>query len=155
MPPHFAYTDSATVNAAAVNGALALTYNIFDGSPMRDADLATMADSRDTTRCQLEMLRRANKLESTVLKAVNKAKKRALKLEWVVSDTVLAAKLQLVFSSNNKINCAQGMLAKGVDKKCAVVQTPPDAIFPGEGSEANPSLSEVEVCATAAARCEA
>jgi hypothetical protein len=155
VPPPFAYTDSATVNAAAEYGARALIYKIFGGSLARDAHLATLADSKDTSRCQLEMLRRANKLENTIVKEVNKAKKQALKVEWVLSDTVLAAKLWAVFSSNDRISRAQGMLVKGVDKKCAALPTPPDAIFAGECSEGDPSLSEVEACVIAAARCEA
>ena len=52
-------------------------------APVLDADLVTKADNKDTARCQLEMLKRANKLENTVLKEVNKAKKRALKDEAV------------------------------------------------------------------------
>jgi hypothetical protein len=156
VPPPFAYTDSATVNAAAVDGALALTYKIFGGPPVLDADLVTMADDKETARCQFVMLKRANKLENTVLKKVNKAKKHALKYEWVISDTMLEAKLQAVFSSNKRINKAQSRLVKRVDRKCAALQTPPDAIFPGyDCGEENPDLSEVEACAIAAARCEA
>jgi hypothetical protein len=154
LPPPFAYTHSAAVNAAAVDGALMLAYAIF-GSPPVDADLATKADDKDTAKCQLEMLKRANKLENTVLKEVNKAKKKALKDEAVSSETALEAKLQAVLSSNSKINRAQRMLAKRVDRKCAALPTPPDAIFPGECSEGDPSLGGVEACVIAAARCEA
>jgi hypothetical protein len=155
VPPPFAYTDSATVNAVAEYGARALIYKIFGGPLPRDAHLATLADSKDTARCQLEMLRRANKLENTVLKEVNKAKKQALKLDWVLSDTTLEAKLWAVFSSNDRISRARGMLVNGVDRKCAALPTPPDAIFAGECSEGDRSLSEIEACVVAAARCEA
>jgi hypothetical protein len=155
VPPHFAYTDSATVNGAAEDGALMLTYAIFGGPPVLDANLVTKADDKDTAKCQLEMLKRANKLENTVLKEVNKAKKRALKDEAVGSDAALEAKLQAVLSSNGKINRAQRMLAKRVDRKCAALQAHPDEIFPGKCSEGDPSLGEVEACVIAAARCEA
>jgi len=154
VPPHFAYTDSATVNGAGAHGALMLTHTIF-GRPVLDADLATMADSRDTARCQLEMLKRANKLESTVLKEVNKAKKQALKDETIGNDTTLEARLQAVFSSNRKINRAQNALERGVDRKCDALQAHSDEIFPGKCSEGDPSLGEVEACVIAAARCEA
>jgi len=151
VPPPFAYTDTATVNAAAVDGALALSYAIFG----LDANLATKADSKDTARCQFEMLKRANKLENTVLKEVDKAKKRALKDEAVGNDTALEARLQAVLSSNGKIKRAQRMLANRVDRKCAALQTPPDVLFPGACGEGDPSLGEVEVCVIATARCEA
>jgi hypothetical protein len=154
VPPPFAYTDSATVNGAAKDGALMLTHAIF-GRPVLDADLATMADSKDTARCQLEMLKRTNKLENTVLKEVNKAKKRALKDEAVGNDTTLEARLQAVFSSNRKINRAQNMLARRVDRRCSNLQAHPDEIFPGKCSEGDPNLDEVEDCVIAAARCEA
>jgi hypothetical protein len=143
------------VNAAAVDGAVALTYAIFGGPPVLDADLAKKANDKDTAKCQLEMLKRANKLENTVLKEVNKAKKRALKDEAVSSDTALEAELQAVFSSNSKINRAQKMLVRRVDRKCASLQLPPDPIFPGKCSDGEPGLGQVEACAIAAARCEA
>jgi hypothetical protein len=154
-PPPYAYTDSATVNAAAVDGALALTYKIFGGPPVRDADLATMADSKDTARCQLEILKQAGKLENTVLKEVNKAKREALKDKTLDNAVALEGRLRVVFSSNDRISKAQDRLVKGVDRKCADLQAPLDAIFPGECSEGNPILSEVEACVIAAARCEA
>jgi hypothetical protein len=153
LPP-FAYANSETVNEAAVGKALWLTYEIF-GFPVLDADLVTMADSKDTAMCQFEMLKRANKLENTVLKEVNKAKKRALKDEAVGNDTTLQARLQAVFSSNRNINRAQNMLASGVDKKCSTLQAHPDEIFPGRCSEGDPNLGQVEACVIAAARCEA
>jgi hypothetical protein len=156
VPRSFAYTSSATVNAAAVDGALALTYEIFGAPPVLDADLFTRAADKKTARCQLEMLKRAGKLENTVLKEVNKAKKKALRDEAVNSDTALEAKLQAVFSSNDKIDKARDRLVNGVDKRCAVLPAPPETIFPGYDCGAvNPDLNEVETCVIAAARCEA
>jgi hypothetical protein len=154
LPP-FANTGSATVNAAAVDGALALPYKIFSGPPVLDADLATMADSPETARCQFEMLKRADQLESTVLVEINKAKRRALRDETVDSKAAFEAKLQAVLSSNDKINRAQDRLARQVNNQCADLQVPPNAIFSGECSEEDSSLSEVEVCVIAAARCQA
>jgi hypothetical protein len=154
VPPHFAYTDSGTVNGAAENGGQALAHTIFGWSVL-DADLATMADSRDTARCQLEMLKRANKLENTILKEVNKAKKRALKDEAVGNNATLEARLQTVFSSNRKINRTQKTLERGVDRKCDALRAHPDEIFPGKCSEGDPNLGELEACVIAAARCEA
>jgi hypothetical protein len=140
------------VNAAAVDGALWLTYEIFGGPPVLDADLATRANNKDAAKCQLEMLKRADKLENTVLKEVIKAKKKALKDEAVGSAATLKAKLQAVFSSNDRIARAQDGLVKRVDRKCAGLQ-PPDTIFPGECGD--PDLSQVEICAIETARCEA
>jgi len=155
-PPPFAYTGSATVNAAAVDGALALTYEIFGGPPVLDADLVTRADNRETARCQLEMLKRAGKLANTVVKEVNRAKRKALRDEAVNGGAALEAKLQAVLSSNDKIDKARDRLVNGVDKKCAAVQGAPDTIFAGyDCGTVNPNLSDVETCVIAAARCEA
>jgi hypothetical protein len=155
VPPRFAYTDSPIVNAATVDGALALTYEIFGGPPVLDANLVTRADDKETAKCQLEMLKRAYKLENTVLKEINKAKKQALKDETVDSGAALELKLRAVLSSNDRINKAQDRLVKGVDRKCAVLQAAPDTVFSGACGEGDPNLSEVEACAIAASRCEA
>jgi hypothetical protein len=156
VPPPFAYTSSATVNEAAVDGALALTNEIFGGPPVPNANLVTRVADKKTARCQLEMLKRAGKLEHTVLKQLYRAKKRALEDETVNSDTALAAKLRVVFSANRKIDKARNKLVKRVDKRCAALPAPPDTIFPGYGCGAvDPDLSDVEACAITAARCEA
>jgi hypothetical protein len=156
VPPPFAYTDSATVNAAAADGALALTRKIFGRSPVLDADLATKADDKDAAKCQREMLKQANKLVNSVLKEVIKAEKKAFKDEAVNSGgAALESKLRAVLSWNDRINKTQAALVKGVDKKCAVVQAAPDTIFPGICGEGNPNLNEVEACVIAVARCEA
>jgi len=153
--PPFAYTNAAAVNAAAVDGALTLAYEIFGGSPVLDANLATKAADKATAKCQLEMLKRADKIENTVLKEVNKAKKKALKDEGVDSAAALEVRLQAVFSSNRRINSARDRLVKGVDRRCGGLQAP-DAIFPGyDCATPNPNWSEVEACAIAASRCEA
>jgi hypothetical protein len=155
VPPRFAYADSATVNAAAVDGALSLIYAIFGGPPALDADLVTNADDKDLAKCQLEMLKRADRLENRVLKEVIKVEKKAIKDKTVDSEAALEAKLGAVFSSNDKIDKTGDMLVQGVDKKCAALQGPLDTIFPGDCGEGDPSLGEVEACAIAAARCEA
>jgi hypothetical protein len=152
LPP-FAYTGSETVNPAAVDGALRLLYEIFGGPAVIDDNLATRANDKETAKCQLEMLKRANKLENTVLKEINKAKKKALKDETVDSKATLEAKLQAVLSSNGRIDRAEDRLMKGVDKKCAAPQAAPDAIFPGGCT--NPDLTVVEDCVIAVARREA
>ncbi len=155
VPPPFAYTGAATVNKAAVDGALALTHAIFGAPTVLDADLVTRAADKETARCQLEMFSRARKLESTALKEVNKAKRGALKDETVNSDTALEAKLQAVFSRNDKIDKFQNGLVNGVDNKCVFVQIP-DLIFPGyDCGKPNPNLRDVEDCVIAAARCGA
>jgi len=154
-PPPFAYTNSATVNAAAVDGALALMYEIFGGPPVLDDNLVTRADDKEDAKCQLEMLKRADKLENTVLKEVNKAKRKAIKDEAVDSDEALEAELQAVFTSNDRIDSTENRLIRWVDRKCAVLQVPPDTIFPGECGEGDPNLRQVEVCVIGAARCEA
>lgn len=122
---------------------------------MLDANLVTSADDKETAKCQLEMLKRANKLEDTVLKEVIRAKKKALGDETVNSSAALEARLQAVLSSNDKIDGIAAALVKGVDRKCGGLPADPDAIFPGACEEGDPSLSEVEACVIAAARREA
>jgi hypothetical protein len=153
--PRFAYTHSATVNAAAVDGALTLMYEIFGGPTVLDGNLVTRAEDRQTARCQLEMLKRADKLENTVLKEVNRAKKKALRDETVVSSAALEAKLQAVLSSNDRITRTENRLVTGVKRQCAALEAPPDTIFPGTSGVGDPSLPQVEACVIEAARCEA
>jgi hypothetical protein len=143
------------VNTAAVDGALALTYEIFGGPPVLDDNLVTRDDNEGTAGCQFEMLKRADDLENSVLREVNKAKRQALKDDTVDSAAALEAKLRVVLSSNDRITRAQDRLVSGVDKKCAALLAPPDAIFPGECGEGDPNLRQVEVCVIEAARCEA
>jgi hypothetical protein len=101
------------------------------------------------------MLKRADKLENIVLKELNKAKRWAIKDETVDSAAALEAELWKVFSSNKRINNTQDGLVRGVDRKCAVLQTPPSDVFPGECGAGDPALRQVEVCAIEAARCGA
>jgi len=152
VPPPWAYTDSTTVNTAAVDGALALTYEIFGGPPVLDANLVTKANDKDTAKCQLEMLKRADNLEKTVLREANKEKRRALRDETVGNPAALEARLQVIFYSNDRVDRAEGRLMKGVNDKCDELPTSPDTIFPGECGD--PDLSEVESCVIEAARCE-
>ncbi len=154
-PPAFAYTDAATVNAAAMDAALWINYVIFGGPPVSDSDLITKAENKDAAKCQLEMLKRADRLESAVLKQIYKAKKKALRDESVDSKVALEAKLGSVLSSNKRINKAEERLVNGVDKQCDSLQAVPGTLFPGSCGTGNPSLSEVEDCVIAAARCEA
>jgi len=153
LPP-FAYTGSGTVNPAAVNGARALAHKIF-GDPPLDDSLATRADDKEKAKCQFEMLKRANKLENTVLKEVNKAKRRALRNETADSAATLEAELWKVFSSNDRIDRTVDRLVKGVNRKCFDLPADPDAIFPGACGEGAPNLGAVEACVIAAARREA
>jgi hypothetical protein len=152
LPP-FACTDSVTVNAAAVSGAGALAHEIF-GDPVLDDDLATKAGNKDTAKCQLEMLRQADRLDSTVLKEINKAKRKAIKDVTVDSGAALKAKLQTVFSSNAKINKARDRFVRRVDRKCAALQAV-DMIFPGTCGKGAANLGEIKACVIAATRCEA
>jgi hypothetical protein len=101
------------------------------------------------------MLKRADKLENTVLKEVNRAKRKAIKDEAVDSDAALEAVLQAVLTSNDRIDRTEDRLIRWVDKKCAVLQVPPDTIFAGECGEGDPNLRQVEVCVIKAARREA
>ena len=173
VPPPFAFTGFETVNAAAVNGALALTYELFGGA-QRDADglavcdaprvtdgravcdadvgLPTSPKKLEVAQCQLEMLKSAGKLERTVLKQVIKAKKRALKDEAVNSDAALEVRLLPVFISDDKISRAEAKLVKSVDKKCDGLDEALDTVFPG--SCGDPDLGDVEDCVIAAARCQ-
>ena len=155
VAPPFAYTDSATVNTAAVNEAQWLTREIFGAPQVDDADLATSAGDREKARCQLEMLRRADRLETAVLKELNKAKRKAIREETVDGNAALEAELWDVFASNQRVDRHQERLSDRVDRKCDALTDPLDTIFPGACGMGNPTLSEVEDCAIAAARCAA
>ncbi len=150
--PDFGYTGAAAVNEAAVEGPLDLIHAIF-GNPLDDASLSTSASSKDTAKCQAEMLKRADKLEDTVLKELVKAKQKAIKEPTVNSAEKLETALVLVLSSNEKITKAQDKLVKSVDKKCESLGALPSVVFPGICADA--LLDNVEDCAIAAARCVA
>jgi hypothetical protein len=154
VPPPFAYTDAATVNTAAVNAALWMNYVIFGGPPVDDNILVTRAENRSTAKCQLEMLKRGDRLENVVLKEINKAKRKAIKDVTVDSGAALKAKLQTVFSSNAKINKARDRFVRRVDRKCAALQAV-DMIFPGACGKGAANLGEIKACVIAATRCEA
>ena len=84
--------------------------------------------------------------------ALAKAKKEAIKKEWVGSSSLLETALSDVFTTNDKITNAEQKFVNGVEKKCAALQDPA-ATFPG--ACANPDLGVVEECVIAAARCQA
>jgi len=155
VPPPFAYTNSATVNEAAVDGALWLTYAIFGGPPVLDASLVTKSENKDTAKCQYEVLKRADKLESTVLKEIVKAKKQAIKDEAVDSAAALENQLRLAISSNQRIAKDEERLVKGVDRACENLVAAPGTVFPGSCAAGNPDLDEFEDCVIAASRCAA
>jgi hypothetical protein len=139
------------VNGAAVDGALALIDAIF-GDPVDDANLATRKagkEEKSVAKCQLEMLKQANKLENTVLKVMNKAKKKALK--EVSGSAGLEALLNIALGSDKVVKTAMNLI-KEVDKKCLALPDP-DTIFPGACT--NPDLRVVEDCVNAAARRQA
>jgi len=154
-PPHFAYTDSETVNVAAMDGARALVFAIFGGPPVLDANLSTQMNDKVTAKCQIEMLKRANKLESVVLKEIVKAKKQALKNETVDDAAALDAQLELALSLNYTVIGAEDRFAKGVDRACRDLVATPGAVFPGSCAAGDPDLDELEDCVVAAARCAA
>ncbi len=152
------YADLATVNAAAVEGALALTHKLLGGPPVLDASLATRAEDRPLADCQLEMLARASRLESSVIEQVNGAKAEALQFALADGSSPFDAKSRAVRSTllwDAEINSAQDLLVDQVDGKCSGLQTPLDAIFPGGCASEAADLPEVLRCASAAARCEA
>ncbi|MBW2716101.1 MAG: hypothetical protein JRD03_08490 [Deltaproteobacteria bacterium] len=153
--PLFAYTDAATVNAAATAGARALMHKILGGPPAIDADLFTKAGEKAAAACQLETLKRADKLENTVVKEINRAKKSALKDDAVSSAAALETDLAAVFLSNDRIGRVEDRLVQGVDRKCADLPITTGTLFPGSCGLGNPTLSQVEDCVIAAARCEA
>jgi hypothetical protein len=151
-PPRCAYTDSATVNDAAVARPLALIHTVF-GDPIDDADLFTKADDKETATCQKVMLQRADQLEDAVLKEINKAKKNAIKTPAVDDAASLEAALTAALSSSDKIRKQEGQLAQKVESQCSGLVALPSAIFPGFC--ADDSLATVEDCVIAAARCVA
>ena len=151
IAPPFAFTGSTTVYQAGVEGAMALTYAIFGGPPVLDTDLAKKPGDKDMAKCQLGMLRGASKLENTVLKQINKAKKQAIGLESV-SASALETALTGILRADDKITGAEQKLVTGVAKKCALLRNPATA-FPG--ACADPDLGVVAGCVIAAARCQA
>jgi hypothetical protein len=154
LPP-FGYTDAETVNPAAKNGARAVANWIFGGPPVFDSNLFTN-DNRKEASCQLEMLRRAGKLETAVVRAILKAKRVAIRDDSVDSGVALETRLEAVFFFDVKtIEGAENRLVREVDKRCATLSVSPETLFPGSCGQGNPSLSEVEDCVIAAARCEA
>ena len=154
LPP-FGYTDAETVNTAAKSGGRAVANWLFGGPPVIDSSLFTN-DNRKEASCQLEMLRRVGKLESTVVKAILKEKRMAIKEDSVDSDVALETRLEAVFFSVVKlIREAEDRLVKQVTKKCATLPVSPATLFPGSCGQGNPTLSAVEDCVIAAARCEA
>jgi len=154
LPP-FGYTDAETVNIAAKSGGRAVANWIFGGPPVIDSNLFTNDDRKEAS-CQLEMLRRAGKLETTVVKAILKEKRMVIKEDSVDSGVALETRLQAVFFSDVKmIEKAEDRLVKQVNKKCATLPVSPETLFPGSCGQGNPTLSAVEDCVIAAARCEA
>jgi len=152
-PPAFAYSDAASVNPAATAAAQALTRRIF-GDPVDDASLFSVATDNHAAKCQSEMLKRANKLETTTVKEVNKTKKSSLRDAVAVSAAALESTLATVFAANAKITKAEAKLRRGVEQRCSALgSTPPDLVFPGACAAA--TLLAIEECAIAAARCQA
>ncbi len=154
-PTRFTHVAAGAVNAAAVRVALDLSDQIFGWSPTARANLATKADDKGVARCQREMLKQAGKLESNVVKELNKVAKRALKDETMDGDAALEEALWTVFASNDRVEKIQGALERGVDRRCAALSVAPASIFPGRCGEGDPSLAGVEACVIAAARCAA
>jgi len=154
-PPPFAYSHSATVNAAAVTGSSWLTQQIFGSPSMMDTGLATKASDPDAAKCQLEVLKRTNKLESTVLNELVKEKKRALKDETVDNGSALAERLAQVYGPNARIERARGALLYGAARRCAGVEIPLADIFAGHCGDGDPNISAVAFCAIVAAHCAA
>ena len=150
--PAFAYTGAANVNQAAVDGPIDLIHDIF-GDPVDNAPIVPKAANKDTAACQFEMLKSADKLEDTVLKELNKAKKKALKEPSVNSAGQLEIALAAVLSSNQKILNKADSLRKKVDKKCGALTGDPGVLFPGICADAN--LGNIQDCVIAAAGCVA
>ena len=151
--PPFAYTGAATVNGAAVLGPQRLLDDIF-GRPLDNSVLITKADNKETAACQLEMLKRADKLEDTILKEVVKAKKTTIKDPAVNTEEELETALGRALSSSKKITNTKQQLRDKVSKKC--VNLAPAAVpatFPGECTGLD--LDTVEECVIAAATCVA
>ena len=120
---------------------------------MLDADLATRANDKPMTKCQSEMLRWAGKLENTVIRELNREKKRALRDATVDTEMALEARLQTVLTPQTRLTNIANLLKKKVDRRCSNLSTLPSVIFPG--SCASPILGVVEDCVIAAARCDA
>ena len=97
------------------------------------------------------MLKRAGKLEATVVKEINKAKKTALKDPAVNGASALETALAEVFSWNDRLAKTEEKLAGGWTRKCGSLASPA-TIFPGACAI---RTCVVEDCAIAAARCQA
>jgi cysteine-rich repeat protein len=119
----FAFTDDVTVNAAGMDTKLAAFTAIFGDPPV-----ISPKTEKENSKCQAEVLKRANKLGDTVLKEANKAKKSALKggkgnppnPPPAPGPTELGAAIDTALSlaTNTKIQKAVNGVTTGVNKKC-------------------------------------
>jgi hypothetical protein len=150
-PPPFGYTGAATVNDAAVAGAIDLIHVVF-GNPVDNA-LLTANEDRETAACQTAMLKQADRLEDTVLRELNNAKRRFIAQPAVDSAEALETALAWVFAANENIASRENQLYIQVDRSCAALQDPPSTVFPGACADAD--LGVVEDCVIDAARCVA
>jgi cysteine-rich repeat protein len=140
--PSFAFTDAATVNAAAkdnADDALALVL----GDP---ATIASKSADKEGAACQAEVARRHFKLQETWLSEANKAKKAALKA-GVGSATDLAAGIDTAVAGSAKITKAENGVNSGIAKKCP--DTIVDADFDCDGATTSNGLA---LCVIASAK---
>ena len=116
--PRFAATDVTTVNAAAEGSALGLISVLF-GDDL-GAGLITEASDRYASKCQLSVLKSAQKCLDTTYGVFNKCKKIGLKAESMVLSRDLAACVGADSRAKIARSCAPvgGKIAKDLDRKC-------------------------------------
>lgn len=160
-PPGIVYTSAGIANDAAQAARVAVIHHVF-GEPLAGdpADpnqvLVTSEQDKATARCQLEMLKRANKLAATLTKELNGAVKTSLlgcKKVAVVgcSAEELASRLDALLANPPKASKRADKLVSTTDKRCVDL---PDPAARFGGFCAAPTLAEIQRCVIAATICE-
>jgi len=136
--PTLAYTDAATVSAAAQVGRLDALADLF-GSDL-DASVIPCATNKDACKCQLTVARAAEKMAATKWKIFNLCKKKGLKagaasvaeVEACVSDALTPG--SLAADSSGKLQALVDKLGGKIGKVCDTPNVTAAAFAMGECS---------------------
>jgi cysteine-rich repeat protein len=129
VAPDFAKTDSATVNAAAADGEVALVEEVF-ANPL-DSVIIDASVDKTGAGCQAAVVKGYEKLTATYAKTFNGCKKDALKAGVTTEAGITAC---LGADPKGKIGKTETKLADTPAKKCSGVD--PTTTFPGACSSA-------------------
>jgi cysteine-rich repeat protein len=153
LPPNFAYTSAATVNAAGVAEPIDLVANLF--GPDLGAVAILKATDPGGARCQKNVLTATQGLADRLFKAAMKEKKLLIAGKpggpTARSDEVLQTFLTefLLADEAGKIAAQEGAVRTAVRTSCNLATL--DATFPGCAPSA--TANELAKCAIGFARC--